>query len=161
MNKKSFLTLLTLMCIVVVFMPILIFYSNFETQKGFAEFKIFDAASNTPIQNASIIIMDKEKVFLSDVSGKAVVQIESKPKPPKEFIGYTAMVAADGYMPTILYNVKVYAAKDTQGAMQYTVSLKKPEASNNAFYDSEFLPTSTDQMAQIIDHYKNLIIPHQ
>lgn len=161
MKKKSVLFLLAAISILMVFTPVILYYNKFQTEMGIAEFEVFDEATSNPIKNASIIVMDREKVYLSNAQGKAIVQIESKPRLPKEFMGYTAMIAAEGYLPVILYNVQVFSFKNSGFTTQYKVTLKKPEAFDNVLFDSEFLPSSSEQMAEILDHYGHLVVPRQ
>ncbi len=157
MNRKVFFILLSILLIagIVVFMTNLNTLS--ENENGIAIFEIYDELDNKTINNASIVIMDKEKVFKTNIDGKSVIRLESKPNTPKEFLGYTAMIIADGYLPTIVYNIGVYPAKKSEDAMKYTIKLKKPEAFSNVSYYTEFLPTSNTEMAGIIEYYKSLI----
>lgn len=156
-NTTSFKLLFLLLAALAVGLFYISPLNPIHKPKGLFMVEVYDDLTNKPIANASVIVMDKEKVFKTDANGKTSILIETKPNSEKEFMGYTIMVIEDGYMPAIFYNVTVYPGNDPEMARTYTVKLKKPEPFNNAWYDTQFLPTSSDAMVGIIEYYKRLI----
>lgn len=116
--KKFFFSSILILCFIVF---IFIFSYNSQSvytlatvAEGKAIIAVFDKHENTPIDNASICVLDTREYYQTNKLGSCVLSFEtSKQTKPifnnslKEFDEYTLLIYKNGYYPHFYHNLKI------------------------------------------------------
>jgi len=159
-NKIFYLTLLLLFA-VTLSLPYVSNPTQYtsNTQKiGQAIISVFDSQENTPIQNATICILETKEYYQTNKLGSIKFSLPANnnnslkySSPKKDWQEYTLLIYKNGYYPHLYFGLKI---KHNTLSSGIAITLKNLSFPNDTPYTTDYSYPTHDWLEQIINEYK-------
>ena len=156
-------TIFVLLCMLFIFIMAVVYCPSYITSSstspnGSAIVSVFDKQDQTPINNATICIIETGEYFTTNKLGAIKFTLPAKAKnklsfsnPNKNWQEYTLLIYSNGFYPHVYYGLKIVANNTKTGIV---INLEQLSTNSPQTYTQEYEYPNDIWTLQLIKKYK-------